>query len=325
VKVLWISALVPALLLAGSTVSSTGNNTDPVHSRNVLAGSLNVMRTKIVESNNVTLRPGSVYDTSSYYEVLLGVPQPGFNYEFLDAGLGAAEPVYPMFEKGHQGSYAQLIPAFINPSASLHIDNYAGAETVEGCRVDSAYLSRMLSEYPDTAFRKERDEGYNIFLIRLDYYTRTRPDAKCGRHRANDPDPNFDPAKFIEKYHDSKYLSDFPQAELARFEAKTGALRQVRRTTFPLQARVDLNKLTDKSNSLWYYPEGHDFDFGIAKPRPQEGMSDFKLPRHMVVEAASETNAAFPLGSMLKDGFTWRISRTRLATSPTPRTSSSSP
>ena len=299
-KALWFSALVPALLLAGSTVSSTGNQTDPVHSRNVLAGSLNVMRTKIVESNNVTLRPGSVYDTSSYYEVLLGVPQPGFNYEFLDAGLGAAEPVYPMFEKGHQGSYAQLIPAFINPSASLHIDNYAGAETVEGCRVDSAYLSRMLSEYPDTAFKKERDEGYNIFLIRLDYYTRLRPDAKCGRHRANDPDPNFDPVKFIEKYHDSKYLSDFPQAELARFEAKTGALRQVRRTTFPMQARVDLNKLTNNFNSLWYYPEGHAFDFGIAQPRPQEGLSDFKLPRHMVIEATSETSATFPLASMLK-------------------------
>src|SRR4029077_9313146 len=118
-------------------------------------------------------------------------------------------------------------------------------------RVDSTYLSRSLAEYPDTEFRTERDEGFKIMLLRLDYYTRPRPDVQCGRHRANDPDPNFDPMKFIEKYHDAKYLSDFPPQQLERFEAKSGVLRQVHQKVFPLGAKFDLNRLAD--NSLWYY------------------------------------------------------------------------
>jgi hypothetical protein len=299
VKASWICAFFPAILLAGSSVSFSGNVTEPNHSSNVLAGVQNLTRIKILESNNVTLRPGSVYDTASYYEVLLGFPQPGFNYEFLDAGLGAAEPVYPMHEKGRQASYTRLIPSFFSKD-KLHIDNYATVDTVEGCRVDSTYLSRSITEYPATEFKQERDEGFTIMLLRLDYYTRLRPDAKCGRHLARDPDPNFDPMKFIEKYHDAMYLSDFPQKDLARFEAKAGVLRQVRQDIFPMQARFDLKRLAD--NSLWYYPQGHEFDFGISQARPQFGMSDFKLPRHMVIEATPETQAAFPLASILKGG-----------------------
>jgi hypothetical protein len=296
-KVSWICTLFPALLLAGSSFSSAENKSDPVHSPIILAGTESLTRIKILESNGVTLRPGSVYDTESYYEVLLGLPQPGFNYEFLDAGLGAAEPVYPMYEKGHQGSYAQVISAVFGEN-NRHIDNYATADTPEGCRVDSTYLTRSITEYPDTAFKKERDEGVTMLTFRLDYYTRLRPDAKCGRHRANDPDPNFDPMKFMEKYIDSMSLSDYPQKELERFEAKSAALRQVRQTIFPNRPKFDLARLSD--NSLWYYPEGHGFDFGISKPRPQPGMSDFKLPRHMVIEATPETQAAFPLASLLK-------------------------
>jgi hypothetical protein len=297
VKLFWFCALAPAILLAGSSVSVTGNTTDPVYSSNVLAGVKSRSRTKILESNNVSLRPGSVYDTSSYYELLLGLPQPGFNYEFLDAGLGAAEPVYPMHEKGHQGGYARLFPSFFRKDW-IHVDSLATVNTIEDCRVDSAYLSRSISEYPANEFKRERDEGYDMMVLRLDYYTRLRPDAKCGRHFANDPDPNFDPMKFIEKYQDAMYLSDFPQKELARFEAKSGVLTQARQEIFPLDARFDLNKLSD--NSLWYYPKGHAFDFGITKARPQNGLADFKLPRHMVVEATAETQAAFPLASMLR-------------------------
>jgi hypothetical protein len=297
VKASWISAFFPAILLAGSSVSFSGNATEPIHSSNVLAGVQNLTRIKILESNNVTLRPGSVYDTASYYEVLLGFPQPGFNYEFLDAGLGAAEPVYPMHEKGHQASYTRLIPSFFS-NDKLHIDSYATVDTVEDCRVDSTYLSRSMTEYPATEFKRERDEGFTIMLLRLDYYTRLRPDAKCGRHLAHDPDPNFDPMKFIETYHDAMYLSDFPHKDLARFEAKAGVLHQVRQDIFPTQARFDLNRLVD--NSLWYYPQGHEFDFGISQARPQYGMSDFNLPRHMVIEATPETQAAFPLASILK-------------------------
>jgi len=297
VKLSWIWAFAPAILLAGSSVSITAIPADPVHSSNVLAGVQSRSRTKILESNNVTLRPGSVYDTASYYEVLLNLPQPGFNYEFLDAGLGAAEPVYPMHEKGHQGSYARLISSSFSKDW-IHVDSMASVNTIEGCRVDSAYLSRSMSEYPATEFKKERDEGYEMMVLRLDYYTRLKPDAACGRHFANDPDPNFDPMKFVEKYQNAKYLSDFPQKELAHFEAKSGVLTQARQEIHPLEARFDLNKLND--NSLWYYPNGHAFDFGIAQARPQNGLTDFKLPRHMVVEATRETQAAYPLSALLK-------------------------
>jgi hypothetical protein len=299
-KASWIITLFPALLLAGSSFSSTstGNKTDPVHSPYVTATVLSLTRTRILESNNVTLRPGSVYDTATYFESLLELPKPGFNYDFLDAGLGAAEPVYPIYEKGHQASYAQLISALFSEN-NRHIDFHSTVDTLEGCRVDSAYLSRSLTEYPETVFKKERDEGYVMLVLRFDYYTRLHSDAACGRHRANDPDPNFDPVKFIENYQDSMYLSDFPQQQLERFEAKSGVLRHISQTIFPKRPKFDLERLRD--NSLWYYPQGHSFDFGISKPRPQQGMSDFKLPRHMVIAATPETNAAFPLASLLKD------------------------
>ncbi len=293
----WIFAFAPAFLLAGIYGSLTATTTHPAHSWNVLAGVQNLSRTKILESNNVSLRPGSVYDTSSYYEVLLGLSRPEFNYEFLDPGLGAAEPVYPMHQKGHQGSYARLIPSFFSKTAP-HIDNFASVNTVEDCRVDSAYLSRSLSEYPANEYRQERGDGYEMVVLRLDYYTRLKPEVQCGRHLTNDPDPDFDPMKFIEKYQNAMYLSDYPQKELARFEAKTGVLRQLRQEIRPAAARFDLNKLAD--NSLWYYPKGHTFDFDISQAHPQNGMTDFKRPRHMVVEATRETQAAFPLGSLLK-------------------------
>ena len=292
---IWVFAL--AILLGGSSVSTTGTPSDPLHSSNVLAGVQSRSRTKILESNNVTLRPGSVYDTASYYEVLLNLPQPGFNYEFRDAGLGAAEPVYPMHENGRQGSYARLISSSLSRDW-IHVDSMATVDTIEHCRVDSAYLSRSMSEYPPSEFRRERDEGYDMMVLRLDYYTRLKPDAKCGRHFANDPDPNFDPMKFIEKYQNAMYLSDFPPKDLARFEAKSGVLHQDFQKIFPLDARFDLNKLAD--NSLWYYPNGHAFDFGISQARPQQGLSDFKRPRHLVVEATRETQTAYPLSALLR-------------------------
>jgi hypothetical protein len=57
---------------------------------------------------------------------------------------------------------------------------------------------------------------------------------------------------------------------------------------------------TSSDGSLWYYPHGHSFDDGIAQPRPQLGLSDFKLPRHLVIEATPETAAALPLTALLK-------------------------
>jgi hypothetical protein len=296
VKAFWITALVATILLAGASLSFTGKS-DPTHSPNIAAAVYSLTRVRILDSNNVTLRPGSVYDTATFFESLLDLPRPGFNYEFLDAGLGAAEPVYPMFEKGNQGSYAQLIPAMFSEN-NRHIDHFATVEAPEGCRVDSAYLSRSLTEYPATVFKKERDEGYALFVLRFDYYTRLRPDAICGRHRTNDPDPNFDPKKFIESHHNAMYLSDFPKEPLERFEAKSGVLRHLRQTISPNWPKFDLTRLSD--NSLWYYPEGHSFDYGISKPRPQHGLNDFNLPRHMVIEATPEMQTAFPFVSLLK-------------------------
>ena len=135
-KASWIVTLFPALLLAGSSFSSTstGNKTDPVHSQNIVATVQSLTRVKIIDSNTVTTRPGSVYDTATYFESLLDLPRPGFNYEFLDAGLGAAEPIYPMQQKGHQASYAQLIPAYFNEN-NRHIDHFSTVDTPEGCRV----------------------------------------------------------------------------------------------------------------------------------------------------------------------------------------------
>jgi hypothetical protein len=292
-----ICIFAPFLLLAGSSVSAPGTTADPVHSSNVITGVKSVSRTKILESNNVTLRPGSVYDTSSYYEVLLNPSRPGFNYEFYDAGLGAAEPVYPMHNKGHQGGYGRLITSSFGKDW-IHVDSLATVDTIEGCRVDSGYLSRSLTEYPVDEFRREREQGYDMIVVRLDYYTRLKPGAQCGRHMAHDPDPDFDPMKFIEKYRDARYLTDFPQPELSRFEAKTGALHQARQDIFLGDGRFDLNQLG--KNSLWYYPDGHAFDFGISKPRPQSGLTDFKLPRHMVVEATDDMQASYPLSSLLK-------------------------
>jgi hypothetical protein len=95
------------------------------------------------------------------------------------------------------------------------------------------------------------------------------------------------------------HLSEFPQQELARFEAKSGFLRRIQEELFADWPRFDLNRLTD-NNSLWYYPQGHSFDFGIAEPRPQLGLSYFKLPRHMAIEATAETAAALPLTALLK-------------------------
>ena len=42
-----------------------------------LATVSHLTRVHILESNNVTLRPGSIYDNSTYFELLVRFPQPG--------------------------------------------------------------------------------------------------------------------------------------------------------------------------------------------------------------------------------------------------------
>lgn len=262
----------------------------------VVATVQHLTRVKILESNNVSLRPGSVYDNATYFESLLEFPRPGFNYEFIDSGLGASDPLYPMFQKGSQGSYWQLARAAMSEQ-SRHIDHYSSLDTPDGCHVDGVYLLRGIDEYPTTQFVKERAEGYQMIVTRLEYYTRLRPDAQCGRHRSNDPDPNFDPVKYLKDHHDGMSLADFPGRELDRFEAKLSAIQHIEETMYPAHARFDLDALKD--NSLYYYPDGHAFDYGINTPRPQAGLQNFKLPRQMVLPASREIQEAFSLDRLL--------------------------
>lgn len=298
--------LFSAILLLSTLNAFAGRATgnpqvqDRLHEKfsgNVVATVKHLTRVKILESNNVGLRPGSVYDNATYFESLLEFPRPGFNYEFLDSGLGAAEPLYPMYQKGNQGSYFQLGKAFISEE-NRHIDHYSSMETPEGCRVDGVYLLRGITEYPETMYAKERAEGYTLIVVRLEYYTRLRPDAECGRHRANDPDPSFDPVAYMNDHVDGMYLSDFPAKDLPRFEAKVSAIYHIQETMSPQWPRFDLTAM--KRNSLWYYPEGHTFDYGIATARPQPGLETFRLPKHMVIPSTAESQSRFPLQSLLK-------------------------
>lgn len=223
-------------------------------------------RVKIVESNMASVRPGSVYENRTYFESLFGFPRPGFNYRFVDTGLGSAEPLYPLYQKGYQGSWFQLIGAFFGESFSRHIDHYTSLPSIEGCHVDSIYMLRNISEFPQYLYEKEREEGFKQIVIRLEYYTRLKPDAECGRHRSNAPDPRFSPMDFLKSHTKARTLADFPPNELARFEAHIAAIRHLQeefsRTKWP---RFDMNDL--KTNSLWYYPKGfaEDYDIKDAK------------------------------------------------------------
>lgn len=289
--------VVPAALFAALGGGVLVDGGERINSPLVAETVYNLNRVKILESNTASLRPGSIYDVATYFESLLRAPKPGYNYEFIDSGLGVTEPLYPMYQKGNQGSYGQLIPAFFFDSR--HIDHRSSLETPEGCRVDSAYLLRNLSEYPDAMFEKERAEGYTRAVVRLEHYTRLRPDAECGRHVAHDPDPNFDPMQFMWSHRDAMTLADFPQRELHRFEAKLSV-------NFPMIEQRDYERepfdLRDlRRNSLWYYPDGHAFDYGVDTPRPQAGMRSFRLPRQMVVEADAGLQADYPLAALLKD------------------------
>lgn len=255
-------------------------------------------RVKILESNNVSLRPGSIYDNSTYFESIAGV-KPKFNYEFLDSGLGAAEPLYPMYQSGHQGSWWQLMPAFFSEKAR-HIDHYTSLVTPEGCKVDGIYMLRHISEYPKTVFVQERQEGYDLVVVRLEYYTRQFPEAQCGKHRANDPDANFDPMAFMKKYHKAMLLTDFPAEPLERFEAKLSVIRHIYeirgKNKWP---RFDLDTL--KNNTLWFYPQGHTPDYGINTPYtlPKAGVE--LVASDLFIEGNNAMEEQFPLSEFLSE------------------------
>ena len=252
-------------------------------------------RVKILESNTVSLRPGSIYDNITVFESILGV-KPKFKYEFIDTGLGAAEPLYPMYQVGHQGSWLQLLPAFFSEK-NRHIDHYTDVTTPEGCRVHSLYMLRNIDEFPKTLYAKEREEGFDMIVLRLEHFTRTTPNAECGRHRTNLPDKDFNIDRFLRQITKAQTFEDFPKKYIDRFEAKISAIQHI---TERRGAR-DLSRVDDEdlaNNSLWYYPKGHAFDYGISESTElRKGLQ--LTPRDIVQPATAEMQTRFPLEKVL--------------------------
>jgi hypothetical protein len=185
--------------------------------------------TKIVDSrNNVTIRPGSVYDIRTYFEQRIGWSfKPKFRYLFYDTGLGTADPIYPIFQVGKQKGWHQLIPALLSDK-NRHIDHYSSVEVPEGCRVDSAYWVRHIDEFPDR-YHEERKAGYTLVDIGFDYYEKLKPDAECGRHKSWDAvAPKENPVKLLKKYAKKfKDYDDIPKDILRKLETKIGLMYMV--------------------------------------------------------------------------------------------------
>jgi hypothetical protein len=62
--------------------------------------------------------------------------------------LGAADPVYPVFEGGYQESWPQLIKVGFSEQ-NRHIDHFSVIDTPEGCRIQSSYWVRHIDEFPN--------------------------------------------------------------------------------------------------------------------------------------------------------------------------------
>ena len=254
----------------------------------------------ITESNHAALRPGSVYDILTHFEQNSGLPQPRFNYLFFDTGLGAADPIYPVFQTGYQESWPQLIKAGMSEQ-NRHIDHFSVGDTPEGCRIQSAYWVRHINEFPDQ-YKDLRAQGYTLIDISFDYYSKLRPDAQCGKHTAHEADPSFDPFKAIYPYATTfKTLADIPPALLAKYEAKVGVLKLVTQ---------DFEKSTDHwttyarsyslhDNSMWFYPDGFKSDYGIDTPRTQSGLTAMIRPADLIFAGTPDLQSRFALNHTL--------------------------
>jgi hypothetical protein len=242
---------------------------------------------KITESNHAALRPGSIYDIFTYFEQNFGLRRPTFKYLFFDTGLGASDPIYPIFQEGYQGSWGQIIKAGFSEK-NRHIDHYSEGETPEGCLIKSAYFVRHVDDLPEL-YKEERADGYTLVDISFDYYIKTKPDAECGRHIANDPDDNFDPFKEIKKYRKKfRTFDDIPADLLKKYEAKVGILKLVTeefgKRKWPRYDKV----YTPENNSLWYYPNGFLEDYGINTPRPQKELEHLNQALQLIMPASEE-------------------------------------
>ncbi len=259
----------------------------------------------ITESNHAALRPGSVYDILTHFEQNSGRTRPEFNYLFFDTGLGAADPIYPVFQVGYQESWPQLIKAGFSEQ-NRHIDHFSTGDTPEGCRIQSVYWVRHIDEFPDM-YGALRAEGYTLIDISFDYYVKLRPDAQCGKHSAHELSENFDPFKSIYGYAETfRTFADIPPDLLAKYEAKVGVLKLITQT---FKTRQDDWASYDQSyslreNSMWFYPDGFAPDHGIDTPRKQSGLRFLTQPKHLFFAAEPALEDRLPLARMLgAEGF----------------------
>lgn len=254
----------------------------------------------IVESNHAALRPGSVYDILTHFEQKAGLTRPQFNYFFFDTGLGAADPIYPVYQTGYQESWPQLIKAGFSEE-NRHIDHFSTGDTPEGCRIESVYWVRHINEFPGM-YNDLRDQGYTLIDISFDYYVKLRPDAQCGKHKAHELSENFKPMEAIYPYATTfKTLSDIPPALLAKYEAKVGVLKLVtqdfKTSKDKWSSYDDLYSLRD--NSMWFYPAAFKPDYGIDTPRTQSGLKFLTKPKQLFYAATPTLEDRFPLSKTL--------------------------
>ena len=255
----------------------------------------------ITESNHAALRPGSVYDILTHFEQNSGRLRPQFKYLFFDTGLGAADPIYPVFQEGHQRSWPQLVKAGLSEK-NRHIDHFSTGDTPEGCRIQSVYWVRHIDEFSDR-YADLRADGYSLIDISFDYYVKLRPNAQCGKHHAHELSDGFDPFEAIYGYADKfRTFSDIPQELLAKYEAKVGVLKLIKET---FKTRKDEWKSYDQAytlsdNSMWFYPDGYAPDHGIASLRTQSGLRFMTQAKHLFWAAEPGLSGEFALPNTLK-------------------------
>jgi len=253
---------------------------------------------KIAQSNQVAIRPGSVYDIVTYFEENFGVGRPRFNYLFLDTGLGTADPIYPVFQRGRQASWGQLIAAMWS-ERNRHVDHQSVVDTPEGCRVYASYWLRQIDEFP-ALYARARADGYTLVDISFNYYEKLRPDAQCGRHRAHDPDEGFDPVAAITPYAPAFTGTDsVPPKLLARYEMKIGLLKLVTETFGRDRWPRFIERYKFKQNSLWYYPDGKRPASKASVTHPGGGHA-FSASQ-LVFERTPALAARFPLRAVLPE------------------------
>jgi len=252
---------------------------------------------KVKESNMVTLRPGSVYDLIVIFEQHFGAPKPKFKYYLFDTGLGAADPLYPIFQEGTQKNWKQLLSGALS-KRNRHVDHVSVTDVIEGCRHFSTYWVRHIKDFPQ--YKKEQEQGYTLVDISFEYYMRLYPEAQCGRHRSNPYDPNFDPNDFMKQF--AKNFRDpsvIPPEMLARFEMKVNILKNVsRQLSNKKWPRYDV-EFSERANSLWYYPDGYQLDYGLNTIRPQSDLSNYNLPLHNIPKFSENLKSHFSLPNVL--------------------------